>query len=115
MSRLDYASAYYKLAVDVRDPTGIFRDTAMTGGGRNYGGFSDKTVDEMIEKQDTTLDAAKRKEIVTQIQERMLELQATAVTHWGSYVSGWWKEVRGFNAEVPPYNNSHYYYVWLAR
>ncbi|MFH1485079.1 MAG: ABC transporter substrate-binding protein [Chloroflexota bacterium] len=115
LGRHDYDSACFKEGLDVNDPTVVLKDRYMGGAGRNYSGFSDKLVDELLDKQDTMLDEAKRKETVLQIQRRILELQPVALTHWGVYLTGWWKELRDFNAAVPRYSNSTYTEVWLDK
>ncbi|MBI2910228.1 MAG: hypothetical protein HYX92_21510 [Chloroflexi bacterium] len=113
--RLDYDCTYFKEGLDIADPTTILNDRYMSGSGRNYSGLKDKTLDDLLDKQDMTLDEAKRKEIVLQAQDRLQELLPSAITHWGVYLVGWWKEVRGFNAAVSRMSNSTYVQVWLEK
>ncbi|MBI2910380.1 MAG: hypothetical protein HYX92_22270 [Chloroflexi bacterium] len=113
--RLDFDSTYFKEGLDVGDPTSVLNDRYMSNSGRNYSGIKDKTLDDLLDKQDMTLDEAKRKEIALQAQDRLQELLPVAITHWGVYLVGWWKELRGFNASVGRYSNSTYVNVWLEK
>ncbi|MEK7682290.1 MAG: ABC transporter substrate-binding protein [Chloroflexota bacterium] len=56
------------------EPDDILYTLYHTKGARNYGSFSDPEVDKLIEAQRRTLDATKRKEILLQAQQRILEL-----------------------------------------
>jgi peptide/nickel transport system substrate-binding protein len=49
------------------DPDAYFTSTYKTGGGRNYGKFSDPQLDQMIAKQRTIFDEAERKKAVREI------------------------------------------------
>jgi peptide/nickel transport system substrate-binding protein len=81
------------------DPDLYFNGTYKTGGGRNYGKFSDPTLDQMIAKQRTIFDGQERKKAVREIILYMVDH-----CPYGSLVAGYVlnatvPKVRGFAAE----------------
>ncbi|MBI2906823.1 MAG: ABC transporter substrate-binding protein [Chloroflexi bacterium] len=87
----------------------------VTGGGRNYSGFSDKLVDEWYREQSRTMDMAKRKEIVFNIQRRILDQAAIPILLHRLYDVPYWKCVKGYYPEkqVGAFNNVKRQNIWL--
>lgn len=61
------------------------------------------------------LDAAERKKVVLEIQERLLELSIYPILFWDVFNVGYWKEVKGYSQGigVSAWNNLDH--VWLAK
>ena len=95
-------------------------DLTLNGGGfyskaDNSYGFKDDLVDQWYEAQTIELDSAKRRAIVLQIQERLLELVPHTVIYWDTYYRGWWHQVRGYMPYPGPYINLKNDTIWLDR
>lgn len=97
------------------DEPDLFLSYYITGGARNYGGISDKQIDDWYLEQSRTMDPAKRKEIVLQIQRRVLDLAAPIVMYQHLFVSPYWKCVRGYYPEkqLTGWNNVKRQDIWL--
>lgn len=77
----------------------LFLSRIVTGSSRNYGRFSDKLVDEWYQEQSTTLDLAKRKEIVMATQRRILDLAALPILQTNIVELAYWKCMKDFYPE----------------
>jgi peptide/nickel transport system substrate-binding protein len=55
------------------DPDSCFRTYHHTGAGRNYGGYSDPKLDEMMDKQRTMFDVAQRKAAIKDMLTYMMD------------------------------------------
>ncbi|MBI2909578.1 MAG: ABC transporter substrate-binding protein [Chloroflexi bacterium] len=97
------------------DPDQVFGTQFITGATRNFSEFSDEQTDKWYDEQARTLDTAKRKEIVLNMQRRMFELIPTSMLYWNVYQLGYWKEVRDFRAGIGTYNNLKFQNVWLSK
>ncbi|MBI2908627.1 MAG: ABC transporter substrate-binding protein [Chloroflexi bacterium] len=86
-----------------------------TGGGRNYGGFSDKQVDDLIEKQARTVDKAAREAVLAEIEKRVMEAVPRVISFWEIFQTGAWKEVRDFKPGPGAHPWGKLDYTWLAR
>lgn len=98
------------------DPDTIYGVFFITGAGRNYMGYSDAMVDDLYQKQTQTLDRNARRDLVWQIERRLLQTVPTIVT--GSVKPTIWAintQVRGFKPLASgPENQSRLDQVWLA-
>ncbi|MBI2909013.1 MAG: ABC transporter substrate-binding protein [Chloroflexi bacterium] len=110
----DFAISIYPPAQPVNDPD-LFLNLVVTGGGRNYGKFSDKQIDEWYDQQSKTIDVAKRKEIVNQAQRRALDLAALPVVYGNLLDLPYWKCIKNFYPEKQfgYYNNYKKQDIWL--
>ncbi|MBI2907120.1 MAG: ABC transporter substrate-binding protein [Chloroflexi bacterium] len=97
------------------DEPDLFLSYYLTGGGRNYGGTSDKQIDDWYAEQSKIMDPAKRRELVLQIQRRVLDLAAPLVLYQHFFVSPYWKCVKGYYPEkqLTGWNNVKRQDVWL--
>lgn len=111
----NFESALWPNASGFNDPDPIFADNFLTGAPRNMSGFSDPQFDKWYDEQSRTLDPAKRKQIVLDMQRRLHEVLPSSVLYWGVLPFGRWKEVRDFKAGVGNYNNMKFQNVWLAK
>ena len=71
MARKDYTVGAVILESGVDDPDQMFYENYVCGAVRNYGGYCNPEVDELVNRQSMEGDPAKRKQIVWLI-ERML-------------------------------------------
>ncbi|MBI2910490.1 MAG: ABC transporter substrate-binding protein [Chloroflexi bacterium] len=110
----DFAMGFYLTGQPVEEPD-LLLSFYVTGGGRAYSGFSDKQIDDWYREQSRTTDAGKRKEIVLNMQRRILNLAATPVLYHQLYETAYWKCVRGYYPEkqVGGPNNSKKQNIWL--
>lgn len=110
-----FDSAWWGLAEPMDDPDPTFAALYVTDGSRNFGSFSDKQIDAMYDQQTRTLDIAKRKEIVRNMQLRIIELGGYIVSYWDLYYRAWWKEVRDYEPGNGLYDNLKMDKVWISR
>ena len=80
------------------DPNDHIATYYITEGGRNYSQFSDPKVDAMYKEQSRTMDSEKRKKIVRELQEYMLEQMPFIVVSWSDQRRDlWYPYVKGYN------------------
>ncbi len=80
------------------DPNDHIATYYITEGGRNYSQFSDPKVDAMYKEQSRTMDPEKRKKIVRELQEYMLEQMPFIVVSWSDQRRDlWYPYVKGYN------------------
>ncbi|MBI3743404.1 MAG: ABC transporter substrate-binding protein [Chloroflexi bacterium] len=63
------------------DPADQITGATFTGGPLNYAKLSDPQVDQLLGQQDQTLDQAKRRDLLIQLQQRLLDLSAYFPIH----------------------------------
>lgn len=110
-----YDTALFSGSASYDDPDQVFGQNFVGGVPRNFSEFSDQQVDKWYDEQSRTLDTAKRKEIVLNMQRRMFELIPAAMVLWTVYELGSWKEVRDLKPGIGVYNNLKFQNVWLER
>ncbi|MBI2906134.1 MAG: hypothetical protein HYX92_00615 [Chloroflexi bacterium] len=103
------------LGFGVDDPDAVLSITYVTGGGQNYTSFSDPESDRLFAEQSTTLDQAKRKETVLQLQRRLLDQVPLVIQLWRGRALAHQKYVKGYNFSTNLYNNWTYIDVWLDK
>ncbi|MFH1485072.1 MAG: ABC transporter substrate-binding protein [Chloroflexota bacterium] len=87
----------------------------ITDGSDNFGKFSDKTVDELYEKQAAILDVAERKKVTDQLQMRVWELAPSWTVLWPQYIAAANPKVKGWNGMNVLRQNLEYDHIWLAK
>ncbi|MBI2907239.1 MAG: ABC transporter substrate-binding protein [Chloroflexi bacterium] len=83
--------------------------------GDNWGRFSDKEIDELIEKQARTIDVKARQAILSDIEKRLLDKVPISLVFWDVFQLGAWKEVRNFSPGPGIHPWGKLDQVWLAR
>ncbi|MBI4307597.1 MAG: ABC transporter substrate-binding protein, partial [Chloroflexi bacterium] len=96
-------------------PDTILAQYYRTGGKRNFADVSDKKLDEMIDKQTSTLDPQERKKQVKAINLYLYENALASIIHWGNYSQAWQKWVRDFVPGETIYNNLRFESAWLDK
>lgn len=102
--------------LDADDPDIIFSMTFLKDSGKNYGKFYDAEFEKLFAQQSESLDPAKRKEIVRQMQLILHKDVPYPVLGWKNRTLGVWKKVKNY---VPWTNNARFgsvgrhEYTWL--
>ncbi|MBI2907839.1 MAG: ABC transporter substrate-binding protein [Chloroflexi bacterium] len=99
----------------ITDPDVILGNNYVTGGGVNYGGYSDAKFDELYVRQSRTLDKEERRKIVWEMQRMLLKDVPIAIAYWVNVPYAWWREVRGFRPPVGHQNAYSYQEIWIAK
>ncbi|MBI2910365.1 MAG: ABC transporter substrate-binding protein [Chloroflexi bacterium] len=97
------------------DPDETLFNNYRTGGAANYGGFSEKDIDELIDKQARTLDGAARKTILADIEKRSRELIPVVDVFRKIMMVGAWREVNNFSPGPGVHPWGKLDQVWLAK
>jgi peptide/nickel transport system substrate-binding protein len=108
--------ALTELAIRVGpDPDAQFYENYSCGALRNYTGYCDRSVDELIDRQSRETNADKRRQLVWQIERELIEedarpdiLYVRGITCRRPYVQGLISMVNSI------YNGSRFEGVWLA-
>ena len=69
----------------------------------------------MIEEQSSSLDPAKRKQILQQMDRKIIETAAWPTLGWRLHWEVWWPEVKGYRAMSSVQNAPRFDHVWLAQ
>ncbi|MBI2908995.1 MAG: hypothetical protein HYX92_15235 [Chloroflexi bacterium] len=96
------------------DPDILLGDFFVTGGGRNWAGYSNPQYDDLYPKQSRALDPAERKKIVWEMQRILLKDLPIAIAYWANAAYAWWKEVRDYYPPTSFHNAFSFAEVWLA-
>lgn len=113
--RRDFDVLSFGWADTTGDPDEILHAYYVSGGSRNYGGFSDRAIDELIEKQARTLDKKAREGILTEIERKLLEQSPMIILFWNLYLTGAWNEVKGFKPGPGGQSWGKFDRLWLEK
>ncbi|MBI2910230.1 MAG: ABC transporter substrate-binding protein [Chloroflexi bacterium] len=115
MARRAFDLVCINWTANTSDPDETLYTYYASGGSRNYGGFSDKMMDELIDKQARTLDKKEREVLLAQIERRSTDLVPMLILFWDLYQMGAWKEVKGFKPGPGVHPWGKFDRVWLAK
>ncbi len=87
--------------ISIDDPLDVPAQLNRTPGPLNYGKWSDTALDDAFLVQDQTLDVAKRKQLIIDIQNRILDLRWNLGVAWTQSYVGNQPWVRNFNPHLP--------------
>ena len=82
------------------DPDSTLRQGYYTGGGRNYGKYSNAQVDALIDKQSAEPDLDKRRQMVWQIERYLAEDGGRPIIFHPHAAHCWYPDVKGFTVMV---------------
>jgi peptide/nickel transport system substrate-binding protein len=92
-----------------------FTSASGLGRGLNLGGYDDKTLDDMIAAQSKETDAAKRKQLVADIEKYAMDTMAWQTpTIWWYRIVPHHSKVRGWYVGSNHYTNQDLVSIWLA-
>jgi peptide/nickel transport system substrate-binding protein len=96
------------------DPDQQFYENYVCGADRNYGGYCNPQVDELIDRQSMEPDREKRRQLVWQIEKRLAEDNVRPVIFYARQASCWQPQVKGLTLMVNSiYNGSRFEDLWL--
>ncbi|MBI4307373.1 MAG: ABC transporter substrate-binding protein [Chloroflexi bacterium] len=96
-------------------PDAILAQYYRSGGARNFSDVADSKLDEMIDRQMSTLDLEERKKQLRAIEVYLYDNALASMVHWGSYPQAWQKWVRGFVPGETILSNVRLEAVWLDK
>jgi len=96
------------------DPDQQFYENYVCGAERNYGGYCNRQLDELIDRQSIEPDQEKRRQIVWEIERRLAEDYVRPVIFYARQASCWQPRVKGMTLMVNSiYNGSRFEDLWL--
>ncbi len=116
VTRKDFAVALNLTGSGVDDPEQQFYENYACSSQRNYSSYCNKEVDALIDKQSAEIDLAKRKQIVWDIERKLIEDVARPIIYHGRSATCWQPRVRNMTIMVNSiYNGWRFEDVWLAK
>ena len=116
LMRKDYKVGLNVTESEVDDPDAQFYENYSCGALRNYTGYCNKSVDELIDRQSQETNADKRRQLVWQIERKLIEedarpdiLYVRGITCRRPYAKGLISMVNSI------YNGSRFEDVWLDK
>ncbi|MEK7874464.1 MAG: ABC transporter substrate-binding protein, partial [Chloroflexota bacterium] len=99
----------------VWDPD-VYLGMYVTGDPQNFGTFSDAQVDELYQRQSQTADREQRRQLVWQLQRRLMETVPAIVYVHREFTHAAVSQVRNYEGPRPLlYDNLRFEDVWLAQ
>ena len=96
------------------DPDQQFYENYVCGAERNYGGYCNPQLDQLIDRQSMETDLEKRRQLVWQIEKRLVEDSARPVIFYARQATCWQPRVKGLTLMVNSiYNGSRFEDLWL--
>lgn len=105
----------YNQTDNTGDPDETLFTYYATGGSRNFGDYSDKALDDLIQKQSRTLEEAARKTILADIEKKLMDQVPMVICFWDVLHAGAWKEVRDFKPGPGIHPWGKLDMAWLAK
>jgi peptide/nickel transport system substrate-binding protein len=116
LMRKDFTLAVSLSGSAVDDPDQIFYESYVCKSPRNYTGYCNPEVEALIDKQSTETDPEKRKQIVWDIERRMIEEGVRPVIYHARQATCWQPQVKNVTLMVnSAYNGWRMEDAWLDR
>jgi len=114
--RKDYTVGANISETAVDDPDQMFYENYACGSDRNYTGFCDKQVDEMIDRQSAEADPEKRKQLVWEIERNLARDASRPIIFYTRVATCWHPRVKGLTiVRNGVFNGWRFEDVWLDR
>ncbi|MBI2909053.1 MAG: ABC transporter substrate-binding protein [Chloroflexi bacterium] len=113
MAKGGFDTLNFQYCITMTDPNDMLA-YFVGGDPRNYSRYKDAEYDQWFKDQSSTLDTAKRKEIITKMQRKLLDTVPAIVLAWHAHIMGWYPKVRGFVPGLTISNNVDYLKAWLG-
>ncbi|MDP2953544.1 MAG: ABC transporter substrate-binding protein, partial [Chloroflexota bacterium] len=94
---LDFETVVSGSSITLDEPDLYLGHSFTTGGGQNYGKYSNPKVDELYVKQAQAKDQAERKKLISELEKIIMEDRPLVPFYWRTYSSITWPYVRNFN------------------
>ncbi len=96
------------------DPDQQFYESYACGAERNYGGYCNPQVDELIDRQSIESDREKRRQLVWEIERKLAEDNVRPVIFYARQATCWQPRVKGMTLMVNSiYNGSRFEDLWV--
>src|SRR5262249_31192378 len=96
------------------DPDAQFYESYVCGAERNYGGYCNPRLDELIDRQSTEPDGGKRRQLVWEIERRLAEDNVRPVIFYARQATCRPPRAKGLTVMVNSiYNGSRFEDLWL--
>ncbi|WP_421994673.1 ABC transporter substrate-binding protein [Reyranella sp.] len=116
MHRRDFMLSINVTANGVDDPDQTYFENFSCRSERNYSGYCNGEIERLFDLQSAETDAEKRRQMVWDIDARLLADAARPTIMWNSNATCWQPYVRGFVPSVNSmFNVGHFEDVWLDR
>ncbi|MBI2906632.1 MAG: ABC transporter substrate-binding protein [Chloroflexi bacterium] len=115
LDRHSFSAAVMTIGVHVDDPDVVFPVIFATNASRNYMGYSDPKVDELIARQSTILDKAERTRVVRQAEDIIIGAVPAIVPCWLVRVAANSRNLRDYKMAPGGGVNKMMQDVWLAK
>lgn len=116
LQRRDYALAIETTANGVDDPDQAFYENFSCRSERNFSRYCNPEIERLFETQSSETDLEKRREIVWEIDARLLADVARPPLVWNRAATCWQPHVKGYVPQVnSTYNGFRFEDVWLDR
>ncbi|MBI2908223.1 MAG: ABC transporter substrate-binding protein [Chloroflexi bacterium] len=99
----------------IEDPDILLGEYYLTGSPKNYGGWSSRQFDDLYDVQSKTMDPARRKEIVREMQRLLQREVPRIVVVWSTLSAVSWPEVKNWFQGRSLYLGNSLQDVWLAK
>jgi peptide/nickel transport system substrate-binding protein len=112
--RKDYAIGTNVSETAVDDPDQMFYENYACGSDRNYTGYCDKQVDELIDRQSMEADPGKRRQLVWEIERALARDASRPIIFYTRVATCWHPRVNGLTmAANSVFNGWRFEDVWL--
>ncbi len=108
-----FQTAPYLMGVRLDDPTDPLVANYRTGSARNWEGFSDRTVDDLLERQSETLDVNVRKELVRELTRQLFQQVPQIPLFWVKIEVATHPWMKGFVAHGNRTNDYQFLETWI--
>ncbi|MDI1286833.1 MAG: ABC transporter substrate-binding protein [Reyranella sp.] len=116
VARKDYSIGLNTTGAGVDDPDQMYFENFACKSERNYTGYCNPEIEKLFPVQSRETDLEKRRQIVHQIDQKLLEDGARPVIMWNASGSCWHPYVKGFRPMVNSlYNGSRFEDVWMDK
>ena len=115
LNQKTFEAIWYNVGDLLDEPDLVLNSLYVTNGSRNFGNFSDKEVDSLIDEQSRTTDLNKRKQLVLRLQERLLETSPYPIAFWSVYRRAFWNEVHEYKPGPGVHVNLKMDHVWMNK
>jgi peptide/nickel transport system substrate-binding protein len=114
VSRKDFSVGMVVSENGLDDPDAQFYESYVCGAERNYGGYCNPQLDELIDRQSSEPDRDKRRQLVWEIERRLAEDNVRPVIFYARQATCWQPRVKGLTLMVNSiYNGSRFEDLWL--
>jgi peptide/nickel transport system substrate-binding protein len=110
----DYDLGAWIIGINVDDPDATFAELATSDAVRNWSHVTDPKIDDLFQKQSTTMDTNERKKIVQELEKTALNAFQIVSTYFEQLPFAYWKQVRNMTFHSSLYTSRRMESVWLA-